>query len=581
MDLTKKPNQIEPCAVICTRKYKIHSCPLDFTQYPYLPSGECIRNQENINQWDSFSTTTCCRNGLNALSQALALNANKTDSLFLDERQWQSCSGPFRRQQSVSIDSCGFYDLYYGSSECSSFNYSTFKREHHKQYKFLTGNCSDQFSTSFEKTCMSCTNAILEARDELLSQIDEADTKDMSLRGICGVLVVIVAAVEHIGNASWVSDFYRCLHALDIEQDSVAQALIAILVAAMALILVVVLIKYVTRKRVPKPLEGKNMSAWSGLYRFSKPEILNAIHFSNHKVCLGTGSAGRVYKAVLPSGQVVAIKHIYKSNTSDTFTREVEGLSRIRHPNLVCLFGCCNEDGEQYLVYEYCPNGNLAQHLLKRDTALTWEKRVKILRDCAIALKFLHNNPYGCIVHRDIKLTNILLTDSMEPKLSDFGLAKMLGMEESKVFTDVRGTLGYMDPEYMSNAKLTSASDVYSFGIVILQLLSGRKVIELDIDARDQLTRKAKDVIMGKRPLTDFEDPRLNGDLNIKDFKSILHIAVLCVARSSDGRPTIDLVFQEIDEAWKHTKLYMNTRNEKIHSSVTQQSKTSEVMFSV
>lgn len=91
-----------------------------------------------------------------------------------------------------------------------------------------------------------------------------------------------------------------------------------------------------------------------------------------------------------------------------------------------------------------------------------------------------------------LQLTNILLTENLEPKLSDFGLAKMLGVEESKVFTDVRGTIGYMDPEYMSNAKLTCASDIYSFGIVVLQLLSGQKVIELDLDARDQLTRKVK-----------------------------------------------------------------------------------------
>ena len=89
-----------------------------------------------------------------------------------------------------------------------------------------------------------------------------------------------------------------------------------------------------------------------------------------------------------------------------------------------------------------------------------------------------------------LQLTNILLTDNLDPKLSDFGLAKMLGLEESKVFTDVRGTIGYMDPEYMSNAKLTCASDIYSFGIVALQLLSGQKVIDLDLDARDQLTRK-------------------------------------------------------------------------------------------
>lgn len=165
---------------------------------------------------------------------------------------------------------------------------------------------------------------------------------------------------------------------------------------------------------------------------------------------------------------------------------------------------------------------------------LPWETRVKILRDCASVLRFLHTHPDGCIVHRDIKvrwsiriesagrinnlvsyrtsrrfistcrshlpgpssivccvqLTNILLTEKKVPKLSDFGLAKMLEMEETKVFTDVRGTIGYMDPEYITHSKLTCASDIYSFGVVTLQLLSGRKVIELDIVARDSLTKK-------------------------------------------------------------------------------------------
>ncbi|GKU87299.1 hypothetical protein SLEP1_g1722 [Rubroshorea leprosula] len=269
------------------------------------------------------------------------------------------------------------------------------------------------------------------------------------------------------------------------------------------------------------------------------------------------GSAGQVYKGVLPSGQVVAIKHINKSNSSDSFTREVEGLSRIRHPNLISLLGCCSEGGEQFLVYEYCSAGNLAQHFLRKDTALTWEKRAKILRDCALALKYLHHFVDGCIVHRDIKLTNILLTENLDPKLPDFGLAKMLGMEESKVFTDVRGTFGYMDPEYMTNAKLTCASDIYSFGIVALQILSGQKVIELDFDAKDQLTRKAKDVSVGKRPFTDFVDSRMKGSVNNADFNSILQVAVLCVAKLSKGRPPIEEVFDVMEKAWKNTVVEM------------------------
>ncbi|ONK78258.1 uncharacterized protein A4U43_C02F16320 [Asparagus officinalis] len=300
-------------------------------------------------------------------------------------------------------------------------------------------------------------------------------------------------------------------------------------------------------------LQGKVMGTWSGLYRFSKVEIEKAINYGNSKVSLGSGSAGRVYQGVLPSGQLVAVKHIYKNAMSDSFTREVERLSKIRHPNLVGLLGCCIENGEQYLVYEYCGNGNLAQNLLRSDRVLPWDKRVRILKDCALALRFLHTHPDGCIVHRDIKLTNILLTETMEPKLSDFGLAKLIGIEESKVFTDVRGTIGYMDPEYMTNAKLTTASDIYSFGIVVLQLLSGKKVIELDIEARETLTTKAKDAALGRRPLEDFVDPRLNGELNLKDFESILRVAVLCVASSSRGRPTTKEVYDEMNKAWKNT----------------------------
>lgn len=145
--------------------------------------------------------------------------------------------------------------------------------------------------------------------------------------------------------------------------------MLSIFIAISGLVLIVLLIKYVTKKKPKKPiLSGSAAHTWSGLYRFSKVEIENAINYGPERKNLGRGSAGNVYKGILPSGQVVAVKHINKSNTSDSFTREVEGLSRVRHPNLVCLFGCCVEGGEQYLVYEYCSSGNLAQHLLSNSS---------------------------------------------------------------------------------------------------------------------------------------------------------------------------------------------------------------------
>lgn len=223
------------------------------------------------------------------------------------------------------------------------------------------------------------------------------------------------------------------------------KAIIAVLIATFVMMLILVLIKHVAKSKIqsknkgcmpkrksPKPTKEIYSTTWSGLYRFSKDEIENAINNDWDRRFLGRGSAGLVYKGVLPSGQVVAIKHIYKSNNTDSFSREVEGLSRVRHPNLVCLFGCCVEGGEQYLVYEFCAAGNLAQHLLSnihilssnvfpfyssftlicfynffpgKDSVLTWERRVKILRDCALALRYLHHYIDGCIVHRDIKVT--------------------------------------------------------------------------------------------------------------------------------------------------------------------------------
>ncbi|KAG9446036.1 hypothetical protein H6P81_012164 [Aristolochia fimbriata] len=576
-------------AVICSwvSAQSSSGCSLSFNQYPYKPSGECVSDTETIIAWDSIPTTRCCRNALNTITQALAQRALLNDTLFLKREEWESCRVP--GPDANLTDACPFGDLYEGSSKCTDIRLRDFVGGYQKRYGDLLASCSQFDTPSFIDQCERCTGSIEVNRDYFLEQLHAGSNETEAQ--LCTLSLVIAIAADKIDNASWVGDFYRCLPLLDTKvpekkeksyikiPSSVGKALLAVLIATTGLILVVVLIKYVNKKEdLPKLLEGKEISTWSGLYRFSKAEIENAINHGNQRMCLGSGSAGRVYRGTLPSGQLVAIKHIYKSSMSDSFTREVEGLTRIRHPNLVCLFGCCVEGGEKFLVYEFCSNGNLAQHLLRSDGVLSWDKRVKILRDCALALRFLHTHPDGCIVHRDIKLTNILLTETMEAKLSDFGLARMIGMEESKVFTDVRGTIGYMDPEYMSNAKLTCASDVYSFGIVSLQILSGRRVIELDIDARDSLTRRAKDVATGKRPPSDFEDPRLNGKFVLEDFESILKVAVLCVSKSSKGRPPIEEVFEEMDKAWKNTAATMGNKSRNGWTSVATPSRSLDLV---
>ncbi|KAH6838097.1 hypothetical protein C2S53_001188 [Perilla frutescens var. hirtella] len=547
------------------RSNALTACSLNFNPYPYRPIGGCNNVQESLSDWNIFPQTSCCQEALVVYARALALQANNGSSkaIFIDQDQWTDCdTTPFQVQSNVSIHNCSFDSFYYGSgAACSTLKLSDINHN-------VTDQCSDfSSSSSYDDACGTCTRGISTAVDTMLEGMKVKGNE--TERATCLVSLIVSVIARKKNETS--DDFERCLPALAGPapenfikiNDGVAEALLAVILVMIGLTAIITLIKYVTKtknKEKKPPVERKDLADIPGLYRFSKAEIDNAINYGNEKKCLGRGSAGLVYKGMLPSGQLVAIKQIYKSNTSDSFGREIAGLSRVRHPNLVCLFGFCIEDEEHYLVYEYCSNGNLAQQLLKKDTVLTWVDRVRILRDCALALKYLHSHMTGCIVHRDIKLTNILLNDDMDPKLSDFGLAKMLGMEESKVFTDVRGTIGYMDPEYMSNAKLTSASDIYSFGIVILQLLSGQRVIELDLDARDQLTRKAKDVNMQKRPLTDFQDRTMKGTIVTVDFESILQIAVLCVASSSTGRPTIDLVVDELEKALKNTRSQMRAR---------------------
>ncbi|XVE62652.1 hypothetical protein DITRI_Ditri06bG0136100 [Diplodiscus trichospermus] len=562
-------------------------CVLNFTSYPYQPSGNCLGKNGKVKLWGSISSNFCCQNALNAFSQVLAVRANdaKDSIIFIEQDSWRKCDSPFSSQESVSIHSCGFDDFYSGSSKCSNLSLEEIQRN--PFYPQAIHFCSN-LRSSFEDSCKNCTEAIGMTVENLL-QLLQAQKRSLD-RTICNLAVVISVAAANATDSSFGANLFSCMSSLDDFDPGyirlkrpLAKALIAVFIVIIVLILIVLLVKFVTSSKsksgtkLPIPIPSKDTTTWSGLYRFSKTEIENAISMNHRRKSLGRGSAGEVYEGILPSGQVVAIKQINKGNSTDSFTREVAGLSRIRHPNLVSLLGCCVEGDQQYLVLEYCPAGNLAQHLLRKDRILPWEKRVKILRDCAHGLRYLHNHIDGCIVHRDIKLTNILLTEELEPKLSDFGLAKMLGMEESKVFTDVRGTIGYLDPEYMSNASLTSASDIYSFGIVALQLLSGQKVIELDLDASEQLTRKAKDVSMGKRPLTDFEDPRLQGKLNRTDFEAILQIAVLCVAKSSRGRPPIDVVFDEMDKAWKNTVSNMKMRKD-IDPSAKPHSRSMEVI---
>ncbi|KAI5080088.1 hypothetical protein GOP47_0005567 [Adiantum capillus-veneris] len=291
-----------------------------------------------------------------------------------------------------------------------------------------------------------------------------------------------------------------------------------------------------------------------GFYIFHLKELTKATNSFSDSLMIGEGSAGAVYLGNLPSGKLVAVKRILKEKKVETFNKEVELLARIRHPNLTALLGYCQAKFVHLLVYEFMSNGDLGKKLLDPSSRpLTWDQRVKIAIDCAKGLTYLHEFPQGPIIHRDVKPSNILLNEALEAKLSDFGLSKVLEYEASHVSTEIKGTTGYLDPEYLILGQLTEASDVYGFGVVLLQLLSGRKAIDGDSLLNRSLVQLAFSVMSHDVALSELIDPRLEGVFNLRAFEKMAEVAYRCVQARSYDRPSISEVLDALEVAMRLT----------------------------
>ncbi|KAL7240203.1 hypothetical protein ACSBR2_005967 [Camellia fascicularis] len=197
----------------------------------------------------------------------------------------------------------------------------------------------------------------------------------------------------------------------------------------------------------------------------------------NHK--LGQGGFGPVYKGRLNDGREIAVKKLSQSSNQGKreFTNEAKLLARVQHRNVVNLLGYCAHGAEKLLVYEYVANESLDKLLFKssRHDALDWKRRYDIIAGIARGLLYLHEDSHSVIIHRDIKASNILLDDKWVPKIADFGMARLFPEDQTHVNTRVAGTNGYMAPEYVMNGHLSVKADVFSFGVVILELISGQK----------------------------------------------------------------------------------------------------------
>ncbi|RLM85373.1 hypothetical protein C2845_PM04G06790 [Panicum miliaceum] len=282
-----------------------------------------------------------------------------------------------------------------------------------------------------------------------------------------------------------------------------------------------------------------------GLYIFTKAELMQATNGYDKKLLLGTGGAGKVYLGHLPSGQRVAIKKIYRAKKVSEFYAEVAVLAKLRHRNLTTLVGYClgGRGGDHALVYEYLGGGNLWRALFQGE--LPWRRRLEVAVDVAEGLAYLHGFREGAVVHRDVKPTNVLLSESGTAKLSDFGVSRIVPEGGTHVSTEVRGTRGYVDPESFSAGHVSEAADVYSFGVVLLELATGmRAVVPTPSGGAESIVQAAHWAVTeaGGEPGPAAEamvDRRLGPAWDRTTVRTVFALACRCVRPYKHERPEI------------------------------------------
>ncbi|KAF3971216.1 hypothetical protein CMV_005154 [Castanea mollissima] len=309
--------------------------------------------------------------------------------------------------------------------------------------------------------------------------------------------------------------------------------------------------------------ESANSSLPSNLnlsWRISLGEIVYATKNFNAKFLIGEGGFGKVYKGTLRNGTKVAVKRSEARHGQgiEEFQTEIIVLSQIRHRHLVSLIGYCDEGSEMILVYEFMEKGTLREHLYHSNdnsettsspSELSWKQRLEICIGAATGLRYLHTGPAGGIIHRDVKSTNILLDENFVPKVADFGLSKS-GVPDPEHFTmAVKGSFGYLDPEYLVTLQLTEKSDVYSFGVVLLEILCARPAINNLLPLEEMNLAEWGMLWQRKGQLEKIIDPVLVGKIKPSSLRKFGETVEKCLKTNSADRPKMHEVLYDLQYA--------------------------------
>ncbi|XP_057852419.2 probable serine/threonine-protein kinase PBL28 isoform X2 [Cryptomeria japonica] len=482
-----------------------------------------------------------------ALAARASLAANRS-YIFLNSTEESFCREDFyEKYPNIKELNCGMEEFTFNNNACSKLTVENVVDILGNDFLSLKNECNSLTGKKQTHACISCLQKYSFATVKLLAE--NANQRNFSTT-MCGIALQITLISMNINDTEWINAFRNCLMIKTTKDEEQTDKVLYGFSPVSLLAIVGGLLCRGKWKQEEKNIEDYDQCSIESFnsYSFSSKEIYNATDEFNDTNYLGEGTAGKVYKGVLRNKKQIAVKQIVKDNFVETYFREVKNVSKIKHPNLVSLLGYCEDRHEYYLIYELCSQGNLAEWLFGHNKTLSWNQRLNIAVGSARGLLFLHSHPQGCIVHRDIKPTNILLTEDMEAKLSDFGLSRVIAFEKSHVVSEVRGTIGYLDPEYAKKGKLTPSSDVYSFGITLLQLLSGRRVINLDTQRPMTLDKMAR-MVSRTGNIFDFADKKLKGYYSTDAFELVLKTALQCTSATKLKRVGMKDILSELEEA--------------------------------